>query len=94
MIILAVTLPINPEQREEAVQIVLEMQAETRKEPGFLAYTFLAPLDDPNTFFVYEEWPSQEALDFHNNSDHMKVFGGKIGAVLSGAVAVKRYEVV
>lgn len=93
MIILAVTLPIKPDRREEAVQIALEMQAETHKEPGFVAYVFHAPLDDPNTFFVYEEWASPEALDYHNKSDHMKVFQGRIGDVLNGAVTVKRYEV-
>lgn len=93
MIILAVTLPIKPERREDAVQIVLEMQAETHKETGVLAYRFLAPLDDPNTFFVYEEWTGQAALDFHNTSDHMKVFQSKIGEVLSGSVDVKRHDV-
>ncbi len=93
MVILAVTLPIKPELREKAVAIVLHMQAETHKEPGVVAYTFFAPLDDPNTFFVYEEWASQEAVDYHNNSDHMKVFQGQIGEVLGGTVTVKRYDV-
>ena len=93
MIILAVTLPIKPERREEAVQIALEMEAETLKEPGVVAYTFHSPLSDPNTFFVYEEWASQEGLDFHNTSPHMKVFQGKIGDVLSGPVKVDRYTV-
>lgn len=93
MIILAVTLPIKPERREEAVQIALQMSAETHKEPGVGVYTFHSPLDDPNTFFVYEEWGSQEALDYHNKSEHMKVFQGRIGEVLNGAVDVKRYDV-
>ena len=93
MIILAVTLPIKPDRREEAVQIALQMQSETHREPGVLAYTFHAPLDAPNTFFVYEEWPSQEALDYHNKSDHMKVFQGRISEVLDGSVEVKRYDI-
>jgi quinol monooxygenase YgiN len=93
MIILAVTLPIKPERRAEAVEIALGMTAETHKEPGVGVYTFHAPLDDPNTFFVYEEWPSQEALDYHNNSEHMTVFAGRIGEVLGGTVTVNRYDV-
>jgi len=93
MIVLAVTLPIKPERREEAVEIALWMTAETLKEPGVVAYTFHSPLDDPNTFFVYEEWASSEALDSHNKSDHMKVFQGRIGEVLGGGVEVKRYVV-
>lgn len=93
MIILAVTLPIKSDRHEEAVEIALQMDVETHKEEGCIAYTFLSPLDDPNTFFVYEEWASQEALDGHNQSDHMKVFQGRIADVISGDVSVKRYEV-
>lgn len=93
MIILAVTLPIKPDSHAEAVQIALQMEKETHKEPGVLAYTFLAPLDTPNIFFVYEEWASPEALDYHNKSDHMKVFQGRISEVLDGAVEVKRYDI-
>jgi quinol monooxygenase YgiN len=93
MLILAVTLPINPDRRAEAVEIALRMTAETHKEEGCLAYTFHSPLDDPNTFFVYEEWASQEALDIHIQSDHMKVFQSGISGVLAGAAEVKRYEV-
>jgi quinol monooxygenase YgiN len=93
MIILGVTLPIKPERREEAVEIALKMVSETLKEKGCLAYTFHSPLDDPNTFFVYEEWETPESLDGHNNSEHMKVFQAAIGDVLGGGVTVKRYEV-
>ena len=93
MIILGVTLPIKPDRLGEAEEIALRMVAETRKEEGCLAYTFHAPLDDPNTFFVYEEWATQESLDSHGSSKHMKVFQTAIGDVLGGSVAVKRYEV-
>ena len=93
MIVLAVTLPIKPERRAEAVAIALTMTEETHKEEGCLAYTFHSPVDDPNTFFVYEEWESQEALDGHNTSDHMKVFQGSIGDVIGGEVSVKKYVV-
>ena len=93
MLILVVSIPIKPDRRDEAVEIALQMTAETHKEKGCLAYTFHSPLDDPNTFFVYEEWESSEALDGHNKSDHMKVFQGRIGDVIFGSVSVKRYEV-
>jgi len=93
MIVLGVTLPIKPDRRVEAVEIALKMTAETHNEEGCLAYTFHSPLDDPNTFFVYEEWATPEALDAHTKSEHMKVFQAGIGEVLGGGVSVKRYEV-
>jgi quinol monooxygenase YgiN len=93
VIILAVTLPIKPECREEAKAIALQMTAETHKEPGVLRYTFHYPVDDSDTLFVYEEWKDQAALDFHNNSDHMKVFQAAIAGVLNGDVSLQKYEV-
>jgi quinol monooxygenase YgiN len=93
MVILAVTAKIKPDHRAEAVEIALQMVAETRKEEGCVAYTFHSPLDDPNTFFVYEEWATEEALNGHMQSDHMKVFQSRMPAVLDGNVEVKRYDV-
>lgn len=93
MIILAVTAKIKPERREEAVQVALKMVEETHKEAGCLAYTFHSPLDDPNTFFVYEEWDSQEALDGHNQSAHMKVFQSHLPDILAGEIEVKKHLV-
>jgi len=93
LIILAVTLPIKPDRHDEAVKVALQMTAETHKEPGVIRYTFHSPLDDPNTFFVYEEWKDQDALDYHNNSEHMKVFQAAIGDLINGDVTVDKYVV-
>lgn len=93
MLILAVTAKIQPNKRDEAVQIALRMVAETHKEEGCLAYAFHSPLDDPNTFFVYEEWASEEALNAHLASEHMKVFQAQMPGVLAGEVEVKKYVV-
>jgi len=91
MLILAITMHIVPERREEAVGIALSMVEATRKEEGCLAYTFYSPLDDPHTFFVYEEWISEEALNAHLQSAHMKVYQKRMPAVVVGSVEVKRY---
>jgi quinol monooxygenase YgiN len=93
MIVLAISLAIKPERREDAVNIALRMTADTLKEKGCMAYTFMSPVDDPNTFFVYEEWADQDALDGHNTSDHMKVFQAAIGDCIAGEVSVKKYVV-
>jgi quinol monooxygenase YgiN len=93
MLVLAVTIPIKPESHDEAIEIAVRMTAETRKEEGCIAYTFHFPVDDPNTLFVYEEWASEEALNGHIQSAHMKVFSERMSAVNGGDVQVKKYVV-
>jgi quinol monooxygenase YgiN len=86
-------MQIAPDRRAEAVQIALKMVEATHKEEGCLAYTFYSPLDDPNTFFVYEEWATEEALSAHIQSEHMKEFQQRLPATLAGEVDVKKYTV-
>ncbi len=91
MLVLAITEKIKPDRRDEAVQVALRMIEETHKEEGCLAYTFNFPIDDPNTFFIYEEWTSEEALNEHIRSEHMKEFQRQMPAMLVGDTKFKKY---
>jgi len=93
MIVIAGTIPIKPEHREEAKQLTLWMAEETRKEAGCLTYCFYADLADPNTFFIFEEWESDEALGRHFQTEHMKKFQQQAPTLLAGKVNAKKYTV-
>jgi quinol monooxygenase YgiN len=93
MIVIAGTIPIKPEHREEARQLVLQMAKATQAEAGCLIYQFYADLVDPNTFFIFEEWESDEALNRHFQTEHMKNFQQQAPKLLAGAFNVKRYTV-
>jgi len=53
-------------------------------EPGTLAYILHKNTKDPTEFTYYEVYQDQAALDSHGKTEHMKAFGGKIGALLAG----------
>jgi quinol monooxygenase YgiN len=93
MIVIAGTIPIKAEHREEAQQLALWMAAETRKETGCLTYSFYADLADPNTFLIFEEWESDEALGRHFQTEHMKKFQQQAPKLLAGKVSAKKYTV-
>jgi quinol monooxygenase YgiN len=93
MIVIAGTIPIKSEHREEAKQLALWMAEETRKEAGCLAYSFYADLADPNTFFIFEEWESDEALGQHFKTAHMQKFQQQAPKLLAGKVNAKKYTV-
>lgn len=62
-----------------------EMIATVRTaEPGTLTYILHRNTKDPTEFTYYEVYTDQAALDAHGKTDHMKAFGGKIGALLAG----------
>jgi len=46
----------------------------TRKEKGCLFYSLFQDVSSPGEFLFYEEYASQDALDIHSNSEHLKTF--------------------
>ena len=93
MIVIAGSVVIRPEQREEATRAALAMACATQGEPGCVAYRFSADLADPNTFLVFEEWESEDALARHFQSEHMRVFRERIPALVAGPPRIQRYTV-
>jgi quinol monooxygenase YgiN len=93
MLVIAGTIPVKPEQREQARQLVLWMAEETGKEAGCLTYRFYSDLADPNTFFIFEEWESEEALQRHFQSEHMKKFQQQAPNLLAGRANAKKYAI-
>lgn len=93
MIVIAGTIQVRPERREEAVRAALAMAEATRRESGCVSYAFYGDLLDPGMFFVFEEWESDAALVAHFQTEHMARFQQQAAALLAGAPAIKRYVV-
>lgn len=93
MIVITATIQVHAEGRAKAFEAALAMAEETRKEAGCLSYTFYSALAEPDTFFVFEEWESDEAIGSHFESAHMKAFRGKLPGLVAGAPKVVRYEI-
>jgi quinol monooxygenase YgiN len=93
MIVIAGTIPVKPEHQEEARQLAIQMAKATQAEAGCVQYQFYADLADPNTFFIFEEWESDDALALHFKTEHMKTFQQQMPKILAGKINVKRYTV-
>src|SRR5262249_43500981 len=53
-------------------------------EPGAIHYVLHKVPKDPTSYWFYEKYTDQAAVDSHGKTDHMKAFGGKIGGCLDG----------
>jgi len=93
MIVIAGSVRVKPERREEALRAAVRMMEATRAEPGCRAYRFSADLVDPALVHVFEEWESDEALAAHFGSPHMAEFQRVLPDVLAGGMDFRRYTV-
>lgn len=93
IIVVAGTVPIQADKRNEAAAAMLEMAAKTQKEPGCISYRFFFSIENPNEVLVFEEWETAEALAAHFQTDHMAAFNKKLPSLAAGPGDIKRYVV-
>jgi quinol monooxygenase YgiN len=93
MIVIAGSVTIRPEQRAEATRAALAMARATSTEPGCISYRFASDLGNPDTFLIFEEWESDEALARHFQSEHMRTFREQLPKLVAGPARIARYTV-
>jgi quinol monooxygenase YgiN len=71
-IILNVHFQAAPGHEEKLGAELYSLVAPTRAEPGCLVYELHFDPEDPAKFMFYEKFASQEALDYHLNTPHLK----------------------
>ena len=72
MVVLAVTWIANPGHEEEVAQIFGKLEAASRQEPGCLIYVVHRHKDDARTFFIYEQYKDEAALQAHKETTHFQ----------------------
>ncbi len=93
MLVIAGTITIDPTKLAEAKEAATIMMEETHKEPGNSQYVFSGSFSNDGIVHIFEEWESQEALDFHFKTPHMADFQKKMGAFGIKDMSVQKYEV-
>ena len=71
---------VNKEFEESASRL---KDAVTKNEPGVVYYDWYKGEDD-SSYVVLERYESQEALDAHGQTEHMKNIGWEMGQYMAG----------
>lgn len=93
MIVIAGTVKVREDRREQAVAAALRLAEATRREPGCIDYRFSSDLADPTVFLIFEEWESEEALAKHFRTEHLQAFRAEMPGLVAEAPAIRRYVV-
>jgi len=75
MIALAVTYVIAPGREAEAEGHLRELIAASRREPGCRSYDVFRAQDDVRSFFIFERYDDEAALEAHRASPHFERHG-------------------
>ena len=77
--------------KEDELRAALEALIEpTKQEAGYVNYDLHQGAADPAIFYFYENWESEELLDAHLNSPHLRDFSSRLGELLDGDLNIQR----
>ncbi len=93
-IIVAGWMDYEPGDRGTMVKALVELGRRTREEePGCLDYAMTADPTDERRIRVYEHWASQQALDEHFATEHIKDFRAAVAGVTRVGVSLTAHTV-
>ena len=81
--------------KEEALKTALSALVTTsRRELACFQYDLLQSITDPKEFCFVERWETQQALDQHAASEHVKRAGEQIVDLVEGPPDIQRFQLV
>jgi quinol monooxygenase YgiN len=81
--------------KEDALKAALSaLVPPSRRELACYQYDLLQSITDPREFCFVERWDTQQALDQHAASEHVKRAGEQIADLVEAPPDIQRYELI
>lgn len=93
MLVIHAEMPLDSDQREEALEHVRTLVEASQAEDGTIEYRAATDISDPNLVRIVERYEDAAAFESHTNTDHYREFERQIGGMLAGEPSVMRFEV-
>lgn len=65
---------VKPELRDEFMTLMQSHQQKSKSEPACLQFDWGIGLDDPNSFYIHEQYADAEGFRAHESSSHFATF--------------------
>ncbi|WP_226023916.1 putative quinol monooxygenase [Halomicrobium salinisoli] len=93
MIVLHAAFPIDPAQRDDALDLIEDLVEQSQAEEGMIDYRAAADVSDPNLIRFFEQYEDEAAFEAHSQTDHFQEFEDALPDLLAGEPEVRRFEV-
>lgn len=71
---------VKADKLDEFMEVALHDARESVKEPGNLRFEVYQQADDPTRLVIFEIYRSEEALEFHRQTDYIKTWRAAVQA--------------
>lgn len=93
-IYLTAIIKAKEEYRNDVLEVLQNMVAETQKEEANELYTLHQGIEDKNQFVFYEIWENEEGLERHNEQPYIQAFGDLVNEKLQEKPQIYLTEII
>ncbi|EMA38886.1 putative quinol monooxygenase [Halococcus hamelinensis] len=93
MLVVHASFPVDPDHRDDALELIPDLVAGSRAENGVIEYRATTDVTDPNVIRFFERYEDEDAFAAHGRSDHFETFEESIGDLLADEPEVVRFDV-
>ena len=74
MVVVCALITVVKGKGDEYQERFKGLAAKVRKDPGTITYVLNRGRDDPDKFFVFEQYEDEEALKYHASTEHFQAY--------------------
>lgn len=93
MIVIHASFPIDPDSRDEALDLIEDLVAQSQQEDGIIDYRATTDVIDPNVVRFVEQYENEEAFGAHTQTDHFQELEAALPELLAGEPEVTKFDV-
>ncbi len=91
MIMVQSTFHLLAAGKSEVLDLMKNMVAMCRKEPGCVSYEYFVGITEANQIILLQEWDNAESLQDRYQTEHMNEFLQSLGQYLEKPVVTRSY---
>ena len=92
MIVIQTAIPIDPDERERALDAIADLAERSRAEDGALAYRATTDVEEPNVVRFFEQYEDVSALRAHVETDHYEAWTERLPNFVDGRMETTQFE--
>lgn len=93
MIVIHASFPLDPDRRDDALELIDDLVAESQTEDGVIDYRATTDVSDPNIVRFFEQYEDEDAFAEHGQTEHFREFAAALPDLLAGDPDVTKFDV-
>lgn len=92
MFVVRTTIPVDPDRREKALELVTDLVDHSRGEAGTVRYHATTDVENPNLIRFFEQYEDAYAAEAHADSGSYRRFTEALPEFVDGPIETIQFE--